>query len=172
MLHLYYFMCGFSMETEQMYYQEKAPKLDKMDEKILKMLQKDSRISARTLAKKLNMAASTVLARIKKLEDMKIIKNYTITLDFLALGFNLPVIIDVRVTKGMLFKVENEIAKSKNVLAVYDITGDFDVTVLATFKSRRDLDRFVKNLQKIKNVERTNTKLILNTIKDVSTIKI
>ncbi|MHA1224863.1 MAG: Lrp/AsnC family transcriptional regulator [Candidatus Heimdallarchaeaceae archaeon] len=160
------------METEQMYYQEKAPKLDKMDEKILKMLQKDSRISARTLAKKLNMAASTVLARIKKLEDMKIIKNYTITLDFLALGFNLPVIIDVRVTKGMLFKVENEIAKSKNVLAVYDITGDFDVTVLATFKSRRDLDRFVKNLQKIKNVERTNTKLILNTIKDVSTIKI
>ncbi|MHA1667494.1 MAG: Lrp/AsnC family transcriptional regulator [Candidatus Heimdallarchaeaceae archaeon] len=160
------------METEQMYYQEKTPKLDKMDEKILKMLQKDSRISARTLAKKLNMAASTVLARIKKLEDMKIIKNYTITLDFLALGFNLPVIIDVRVTKGMLFKVENEIAKSKNVLAVYDITGDFDVTVLATFKSRRDLDRFVKNLQKIKNVERTNTKLILNTIKDVSTIKI
>ena len=71
-----------------------------------------------------------------------------------------------------MFEVENEIAKSKNVIAVYDVTGDFDVVVLAIFKTRKGLDQFIKKLQAYKYVERTNTKLILNTIKDSSTIKI
>ena len=52
------------------------------------------------------------------------------------------------------------------------VTGDFDVVVLAIFKTRKGLDQFIKKLQAYKYVERTNTKLILNTIKDSSTIKI
>ena len=98
---------------------------------------------------------------------MNIIRDYTITLDYSQLGYNLPVIIDVKVSKGQLFEVEKEIAKNENVIAVYDITGEFDVTVLATFKSRRDLDKFIKDLQRMEYVERTYTKLILNTIKEL-----
>jgi len=82
------------------------------------------------------------------------------------LGYSLPVIIDVRVSKGKLFEVKREIARHPNVLAVYDITGDFDVAVLAVFKTRRELDAFVKMLQRMEYVERTHTKIILNIIKD------
>ncbi|MHA1868148.1 MAG: Lrp/AsnC family transcriptional regulator [Candidatus Heimdallarchaeum aukensis] len=146
--------------------------MDSVDEKIIKILQSDSRLSARAIAKKMNIAPSTVLSRIKKLEEKKIIRDYTITLDYANLGYDVPVIIDVKVSKGKLFEVENEIAKSKNVIAVYDVTGDFDVVVLAIFKTRKGLDQFIKKLQAYKYVERTNTKLILNTIKDSSTIKI
>lgn len=146
--------------------------MDWLDEKILQLLQSDSRLSARSIAKKIGIAPSTVLARIRKLEEQGIIKGYTIMLDYLAMGYDFPVIIDVKVSKGKLFEVENEIAKSKNVLAVYDVTGEFDVVVLASFKSRQALDRFIKNLQAYRYVERTNTKLILNTIKDSSPIKI
>jgi len=146
--------------------------MDSVDEKIIKILQSDSRLSARAIAKKMNIAPSTVLSRIKKLEERKIIRDYTITLDYANLGYDVPVIIDVKVSKGKLFEVENEIAKSRNVIAVYDVTGDFDVVVLAIFKTRKGLDQFIKKLQAYKYVERTNTKLILNTIKDSSTIKI
>ncbi len=150
---------------------KKEQSFDKLDAQIINILQEDSRISARALAKKIGVATSTVIARIKKMEKQEIIKQYTIKMNYLALGYDLPVIVDVKVKKGKLFEVENEIARSRNVLAVYDITGEFDVAVLATFKTRKSLDKFVKKLQEIENVEQTNTKLILNTIKELTTIK-
>jgi Lrp/AsnC family transcriptional regulator for asnA, asnC and gidA len=54
------------------------------------------------------------------------------------------------------------------VQAVYDVTGDFDALVIAKFRSRRELDSFVKSLQTIEFVERTETNLILNIIKEDS----
>jgi len=141
--------------------------LDKLDFAIINLLKKDARSSSRKIAKILDIAPSTVISRIRKLEKMNIIRGYTITLDYSQLGYNFPVIIDVKVSKGQLFEVEKEIAKNENVIAVYDITGEFDVTVLATFKSRKDLDKFIKDLQRMEYVERTYTKLILNTIKEL-----
>ena len=86
------------------------------------------------------------------------------------MGYDFPVIIDVRVSEGKLLEVEQEIAKNPHVIAVYDITGEFDVSVYAIFKNRHQLDAFVKNLQKMKYVERTNTKLVLNAITKQSKI--
>ena len=154
------------MNSKQMYDYKTTDSLDALDLDIIKLLKKDARSSSRKIAKALKIAPSTVIARIRKLEKMNIIKGYTITLDYSQLGYNFPVIIDVKVSKGQLFEVEKEIAKNDNVIAVYDITGEFDVTVLATFKSRKELDKFIKDLQRMEYVERTYTKLILNTIKE------
>ncbi|HET6517345.1 MAG TPA: AsnC family transcriptional regulator, partial [Nitrosopumilaceae archaeon] len=55
--------------------------MDKIDEKILKNLLVDARLSARQLSLKLGMSTVTVLSRIKKLEKEKIIKGYTSLLD-------------------------------------------------------------------------------------------
>jgi len=145
---------------------ENNTKIDFKDIEILKALSNDSRLSYRQLAKKVGLSVSTVISRINKMEELGIIKNYTVEIDMEKLGFKLPVIIDIRVMKGKLFEVEEEIAKHPNVLAVYDITGDYDVAVLAVFREREELDRFVKMLQRMKYVERTHTKLILNIVKD------
>ena len=140
--------------------------IDEKDIKILKVLLEDSRLSFRQIAKRTGLAVSTVVSRVRRLEESGIIKKYTVEIDYEKLGYSLPVIIDVRVSKGKLFEVEREIARHPNVLAVYDITGDFDVAVLAVFKTRRELDAFVKMLQRMEYVERTHTKIILNIIKD------
>lgn len=140
--------------------------IDEKDLKILEALQENSRLSFRQLAKKTGFSVATVMSRVKKLEEIGIIKKYTVEIDYSKLGLDFPVIIDVRVSKGKLFEVEGEIAKNPHVLAVYDITGDFDVAILARFKTRKELDKFVKELQKMKYVERTYTKLILNVIKE------
>jgi len=144
----------------------KTSSIDEKDLKILEVLQENSRLSFRRLAKKTGYSVATVMSRIKKLEETGIIKKYTVEIDYSKLGLDFPVIIDVRVSKGKLFEVEEEIAKDPHVLAVYDITGDFDVAILAIFKTRKELDKFVKELQKMKYVERTYTKLILNIIKE------
>jgi len=137
---------------------------DKKDLKILNVLQRDSRSSLRQIAREVGISPATVQTRLKRLEDAGIIKKYTIEIDYDKLGYAFPVLIDVRVSEGKLFEVEREIAKNPHVLAVYDVTGEFDVTVLAKFKSRKELDAFVKSLQKMKYVERTFTRLILNII--------
>ena len=138
--------------------------IDDRDRKILKLLVNNSRLSIRQLAKRLKLSPGTVQLRLKRLKDLGLIKGYTTLIDYSKLGYEFPVLIDVRVSRGRLFEVEREIAKHPNVVAVYDVTGNYDIAIIARFKRRKDLDNFVKNLQKIEYVERTNTRLILNII--------
>jgi len=138
--------------------------IDKLDLKILGLLISNSRLSGRELARRLGVSVGTIQARIKRMEDLGVIRRYTIDIDRERLGFDFPVLIDVKVSKGMLREVEEEISKIPYVSSVYDITGEYDITVIAWFRTRAELDNFVKNLQTLKYVERTHTKLILNII--------
>ncbi|MEM3589695.1 MAG: Lrp/AsnC ligand binding domain-containing protein, partial [Candidatus Bathyarchaeia archaeon] len=61
---------------------------------------------------------------------------------------------------------EREVAKLPNACAVYDVTGDVDAIVIAKFKKREELSKFTKGLLALPFVERTNTHVILTTIKE------
>lgn len=138
--------------------------MDKRDLQILSLLEKNSRVSAREIARQLKLSAGTVQARIKRLEELGIIKRYTVSIDLEKLGYVFPVLIDIRVSKGKIREVERELSKYDNVYAVYDITGDYDITILALFRNRSELDDFIKEINEHKYIERTHTRLILNVI--------
>ena len=104
--------------------------------------------------------------RVNRLKKENIIKRFTTIIDYDKIGFDVEVLIEVRISKGKLFQVEKEIAHHPNVFAVYDLTGDFDAAILARFRTRKSMDSFLKKLQTYDFVERTNTRLILNTIKE------
>ncbi len=140
--------------------------LDNTDEKILKNLMMDARQSARQLALKLGMSTVTVLTRIKKLEKEKIIKGYTAIIDHEKIGYSLTAIIEVLAKNDKIVSIEEEISKFENVCGVYDITGSTDTIVIAKFKERNDLSKFVKGLAAISNVENTITHVVLNTSKE------
>ncbi|MBI2654278.1 Lrp/AsnC family transcriptional regulator [Candidatus Woesearchaeota archaeon] len=140
--------------------------LEEKDRKILDILVDNSRLSMRQIAKKANVSAATVMHHIKKLEQEGLIKKYTAKLDYEKVGYDVEVMIEIRISKGKLFEVERKIASHPNVFAVYDVTGAFDSVVLARFPTRRQMDNFLKKLQTYEFVERTETKLILNTIKE------
>ncbi|MCX6818651.1 MAG: Lrp/AsnC ligand binding domain-containing protein, partial [Candidatus Aenigmarchaeota archaeon] len=74
--------------------------------------------------------------------------------------------IELTVSKGKLVEVEEKIAKKHNAFAVYDVTGDTDAMIIARFRSREELNDFVKSLLAMEFVERTNTHLVLNTLKE------
>jgi DNA-binding Lrp family transcriptional regulator len=120
----------------------------------------------REIAKQIGTSQVTVLKRIKQLEKKEIIKSYTTRINYEEIGYDLSVIIKVRVSKGKLNEVGKKIITHKNVSAVYDITGDFDIMVLAKFKNRKSLDLFVKKIQTYEYIERTETILVLNTLKE------
>jgi len=140
--------------------------MDKIDEKILKNLLVDARLSARQLSLKLGLSTVTVLSRIKKLEKEKIIKGYTSILNHEKLGYDLTAVIEIIAKKDKLVQVEDELSGIENVCAVYDVTGNTDTMIIAKFKGREDLSKFIKNLSAISNVESTITHVVLNTVKE------
>ncbi len=140
--------------------------MDKIDEKILKNLLVDARLSARQLSLKLGLSTVTVLSRIKKLEKEKIIKGYTSVLNHEKLGYDLTAVIEIIAKKDKLVQVEDELSGIENVCAVYDVTGNTDTMIIAKFKGREDLSKFIKNLSAISNVESTITHVVLNTVKE------
>lgn len=144
--------------------------LDDLDREILAQLLKDSRQSHRSIARKLGVAVTTVINRVQKMIDLGIIKDYTVNIDYEALGYELTVLTEITVSKGRLLDMENEIAKLPYVCAVYDITGLTDAMVIAKFKNRKDLSEFTKGLLSMQFVERSNTHVVLTTIKEDFTL--
>jgi DNA-binding Lrp family transcriptional regulator len=140
--------------------------LDDIDRRLLRELLKDSKRSYRELARSIGVSAATVINHVQRLESAGVIRDYTVQLDHERLGYELTVITEITVSKGKLLETEEEIAKISNACAVYDVTGLTDAMVVAKFKSRKDLSDFTKKLLAMPYVERTNTHVVLTTMKE------
>ncbi len=140
--------------------------LDEIDYKILGMLIEDARTPAQEIANATNKHLTTVTRRLKTLEQEGIIKGYTAVVDYDVLGLELTVITQLTLSRGKLFEAEEEIAKLPGVCAVYDVTGRIDAIVIAKFKSKNDVSEFAKKLLAMPFVDRTETLVVLNVIKE------
>ena len=140
--------------------------LNSKDSELLRCLNKNGRASQRELAATTGVALGTVNSHIKNLEKEKIIKGYYAHIDPEKIGFTLTAIINLRITKGKIMDLQATIAKQPRVFGVYDVTGEWDSLVLARFKDREEMDSFIKTTLSQKNIERTSTSLVLNTVKE------
>ncbi|MCI4370330.1 MAG: Lrp/AsnC family transcriptional regulator [Thermoplasmata archaeon] len=140
--------------------------LDGLDRGILEELNVDARRSHREIAERLKVSPTTVGMRIERMERDGIIRGYVPLLDDEALGWELSATIGIRISKGKLREVEERLAKDPRAYAIYDVTGDFDALLIGRFRDRRDLDRFVKHALQDPQVERTNTQVVLNRVKE------
>ena len=135
-------------------------------------MQEDCRLSFNKIARRLGISVGTAFNHVKKLEKAGIINGYIAKLDSEKLGYNLTVIIMIQAEGSFLDDVENEISKNANIVAVYDITGDYDAVALAKFKDRASLNAFIKNLLALPHIKRTVTHIVLNVIKEDIVIKL
>lgn len=140
--------------------------MDETDVKILKQVLSDARLSYRKIAEEIGVSPPTVLTRIQRLENNHIIKSYSAVLDHEKLGYDLTAIIEVTAVKGKITEVERHISKFPNVCAVYDITGLTDMLIVAKFRNRKDLSNFVKKDLSLPFVDRTNSHIVLVTVKE------
>ena len=147
-------------------------RIEDIDLRILGLLQGDCRLSFNKIARKLGISVGTAFNHVKNLEKRGIINGYTLMLDSGKLGYSLTVIIMIQAEGSFLADVENEISKSANTLAVYDITGDYDAVAIAKFKDRAGLNAFIKNLLALPHIKRTVTHIALNVVKEDPSVKL
>jgi DNA-binding Lrp family transcriptional regulator len=140
--------------------------LDELDKRILSELNRDARKSFRDLAKILGLAVGTISTRIKRMEDAGLIKAYIPLVSTTKAGYDFRAIIALRTTGGRSLDIAKKIAESSNVCGVYDVTGEFDIFIVGRFKNREHLNSFLKEIQVMDKVGRTNTFLVLQTMKE------
>ena len=147
-------------------------KIDEIDLQIIDLLQEDSRLSFNKIANELGISVGTAYNHIKSLENREVIKGYTAIVDPVKVGYSLTAIVLIQAEGKHLLDVEKKISKINNVILVYDITGDFDIAVVARFKNRFDLNNFIKSLLAMPYVKRTVTNVVLNVVKEDFRIKV
>ena len=140
--------------------------LDDTDRKLIEALQEDSRTSMRKLAEKIGVSFGTVGNRLVRLEERGVIKGYGVRLDADKIGWDLTVVIGLRIVKGKLLEVQHRIAADPRVFGVYDVTGEMDSLIIVRVQDREDLNDFTKTVLSSEGVVRSVTHVVLNTVKE------
>jgi DNA-binding Lrp family transcriptional regulator len=143
---------------------------DDLDVRILAELREDSKQSYKKLAEKLKTHPNTLMQRIKKLENNKIIKKYTVDPDYRKLGFDFRAIVMLR-TRGIAITGHKEfdmITRLPQVMALYGTTGNYDAVAVLEVKNMQELTEVLGKIQHALGVQRTTTYLVLETYKHSS----
>ena len=135
---------------------------DKTDEKILEFLQKDSRESFVEIGKKLKMSESAVRRRVKNMVDNGTIEKFTVQVGE-ANSTSAIVLISVDSSVDTA-KVSTKLTKLSDVKTVYEITGQYDISVIVRAQNIIEIYKCIDDLRKIPGVIDTNTVIILKTI--------
>ena len=146
--------------------------MDEKDEKILKLLKENSKLSTQQMAKKILMPITTIHNRIKKLEKEGIIKRYTVELNNKKVGKNVAAYIHITVDYKLLKEIkisQHELAKKLKQHEFIEeaamVTGGTDIIIKVRVKDIDELDDFVtKRLRNINGIEKTQTMVILNEV--------
>ena len=102
--------------------------IDKVDLEILKLLSSNAKISYTDLASKILVSPSTIHVRVKKLEDLGVIKNFTINIDYNKLGLSFTSYLGVFLDKAKSFDMVVESLRLIPQITVIDFTtGQFSV---------------------------------------------
>lgn len=140
--------------------------VDDLDRSILAELLKNSKRSYRQLADNLGIAPGTVLKRIKEMESKGIIMGYSILVDHNKLGSQIVALIEIMSSGGKLEEMGKKISKLPNIYGVYETTGSPDAIIIGKFKDTDELGKFARFLLGLPSVSRTNTHVVLNTVKE------
>lgn len=156
-------------------------RLNAEDVKILRLIQQDCRMSAANMAKKVGIPTTTIYAKIKRMEDVGIIKEYKAILNPKALDLRTTAIILISFTyrpageeKILSQRVmAQKIAKFPEVQEVQIITGDWDLLIKIRCKDVEGIGNFVVDrLRPIKGIERTSTCMVLGTAKETLDVNV
>ena len=135
---------------------------DKIDQKIIEYLKENSRESFVDIGKKLKLSESAVRRRVKNLLGSGIIKKFTLELgEENATSAIVLVSVDSATDTS---KVSTKLTKLEGVKTVYEITGQYDITVIISAATIAEINNSIDALRKISGVVDTNTVIILKKV--------
>ena len=146
--------------------------LDRIDIKILDILQKDGRISNTKLAEEVNLSATAALARVQKLTADGYILGYEAKLNPLILGANFVVFVEIlldKTTPNALDEFSEAVVQYPEIMACHMISGGFDFLVKIRCANMDEFRRISGNvLWRLPGVKETRSYPVMEVIKDSS----
>ena len=128
-------------------------KVDKIDQKILSELSKDSAISIPKLSEKINVNSSVVYSRIRRLLKNKLIERFTIEINNKELGFGVKSLTGINMDSKQRDIVIQELFKIPGVREVSEVTGRFDILVTMYAKNLSEMYSIISdNIGKIQGI--------------------
>jgi Lrp/AsnC family transcriptional regulator, leucine-responsive regulatory protein len=148
--------------------------IDEMDRRILSLLQQDARLPNAEIARRVGMAPSATLERLRKLEERGVIQGYEVRLDPRKLGLGLTAFIYVRAQdKHGELDTGDRLRQHPNVLEVHHIAGEDCYLVKVRATDTEDLGRMLRSdLSAMPGVTSTRTTIVLGTLKESARIPI
>lgn len=147
--------------------------MDEKDLMILSLLQPNSFLTNTDMAKKVGMAPSAVLERIKKLEQKGIIEGYPTRIKAEALELKLLAFIFVKTSEGPgNASVAKQLSKIPEVLELHHIAGEDCYLLKVRTKDPQSLIHLMREKFRIPNLLSTKTTIVLETLKETNQLPI
>lgn len=148
--------------------------LDDVDAALLQALQEDARQSNADLARRVNLSAPAVHARVKRLEAQGIIRRYTAIVDREKAGYDLLCFIHINIQlhqPEQVQRLKDALKAMPEVLECHHITGEHDLLLKVALRNRKDMEQFVvERLTPVPGIARIQTSLVLAEIKETNSL--
>lgn len=156
--------------------ESQKPQLDAIDRAILAALQENGRLSNVQLAERVHLSPSACLRRVKQLEDEGVIAQYVALLNAKVLGQHgtcFSIINLESMSDGLLKEFERAVRDEPEVLDCYYVAGSNDYLIRFSYRDAEDLERFhTQVLMRLPGVERSNSMLVLRTVKKTTALPV
>lgn len=140
-----------------------SPELDATDIAILDLLQRNCKQPLAEIGKQVGLTASSVVERIKKLEDAGVVRGYVALVDARSLGKDVTAFIGVSIDHPRAFEpFEKEIEGAADVLECHHVTGQHTLMMKVKTESTATLERLIDQIRRIEGVTRTETMVVLS----------
>lgn len=146
--------------------------LDEIDVKILNVLQENARTPNAEIARRIGMAPSAVLERIRKLEERKIIEAYEVRLNSRAISLGLTAFVFVQTNDPYgTMRSARLLAEIPEVVEVHHIAGEDCYLVKVRTKDTDSLGRLLRDeFGKIEEITSTKTTIVMHTLKETTAL--
>ena len=139
---------------------------ENLDQKLVNQLLGDGRASLRSLAEDLDVSVTTVSNHLSDLEAEGIINGYTPKVDYGALGYDVTAVLQLKVEGHALVDVTERLTQHRQVMSVYETTGDYDIIAVGKFRDTDDMNESIKGLLTDPEIKESNTSVVLNPAKE------
>jgi DNA-binding Lrp family transcriptional regulator len=148
--------------------------LDELDRTLLCALQEDARLTNVELARRVDLSATGLQQRLRRLEEAGVITRYVALVDREALGYDMLCFVQVTLQRHEPDAVDNfrrEVWAMPEVLECHHLTGEFDYLLKVIVRNRKHLEQFILNtLTPVRGMDKIRTSLVLSEIKTTAAV--
>ncbi len=147
--------------------------LDRIDKQLLRLMQKDARLTVAQLGEKVGLSASPCARRVRALEEKGFITGIHAQVDRRKLGFQMTIFVHVRLSQHQeqwVDQFEHAVLTMAEVVSCHIVSGAFDYLMQVVVRDLSEYERWVKRLQGLAMVAQIDSSFAIRTVKEQSVI--